>query len=208
MGRENVIASHILLSIVDEHKTSNSRDELARELIHARDVRRWLLIINPQASFEVRIAALLHDCERLTDRGEEQARFKGDRSSETYLEHKRNHAARSATLAGKMLTQNNIETSVILRVCWLISHHDDTGEQITTINDPELSELAAADTFSFFTSIARNMLDREGPERLTDKIRFMVGKTPPHLRLRLANIAISDREVEVIKDDVLRDFIN
>ncbi len=185
----------------DSHPTRQER-----EIIHAQDVLRWIRILYPNPSPELETAGLLHDSERLVN-SEFSNGFKGSRDSADYLAHKKAHATRSAELARKNLTALGVPPQSVDRTVFLILHHDDTGAEVEKINDPELKILVAADTFSFFTSKnAANMLTREGPGRVKDKVRFMIEKMPPSLRQLLLQQQIPNPEIHAIKNDILQEF--
>lgn len=185
-------AYQILRSTGESRSTS---EELAarieREIAHGSDVLRWVLTLDPDASAELQVAALLHDAERIanldTDTG-----FQGDRNSPEYEQYKRDHALRSATLAVERLTLMGVNPVVVARVAFLIAYHDHTGSEVEELADPDLNTLVAADSFSFFTSIASDMLAREGEERLQKKVYFMVEKMPVFLRKLLAEQDFTD----------------
>lgn len=185
--------------------TPNSSTEIEnrqrRELGHAEDVDNWIRKLSPNASAELRMAGWLHDSERLID-FDGSTGFKGDRSSSAYLEHKKGHAKRSAELAKMKLEENNWRGDTD-RVYYLILHHDDTGAEIEQLGDEELVILAAADSFSFFTYIAPDMLQREGESRLQDKADFMVGKMSPRIRSMLFEHQIDDPVISRVKDQAL-----
>lgn len=204
----DLIANDVLTQLSSENINIFAKDQINRELIHAKDVLKWLLVINPNSSFEVQTAALLHDCERIIDRGDKTVSYKGDRKSQDYIEHKKQHALRSSELAKEMLNQRSISTNQQERIYWLILHHDDTGENLRALKDDELDNLVSADSFSFFTSIARNMLDREGKDRVKDKSTFMMNKIPKRLLEVLQIFQIEDVEIEQIKNEVISKFFN
>lgn len=189
---------------VIENTTNSStgiENRQQREYGHAEDVANWIDTLSPDASAELLMAGWLHDSERLVD-FDGTTGFKGDRSSPAYLEHKKGHAKRSAELAQKMLGElrwlGNIE-----RVYFLILHHDDTGVEIEQLGDEELTTLAAADSFSFFTYIAPDMLQREGEQRLQDKANFMVDKMSARIRGLLSNQRLADPVIARVKDQAL-----
>ncbi len=179
-------------------KTSESRDgekeisaRIAREVAHGYDVQRWAKILDPQASDELLAAALLHDVERIVNLEQNKA-FGGDRNSPEYKAHKRQHAQRSASYVSEQLSALGIPSEQTIKIALLIAHHDDSGDQVTQINDPDLNTLVAADSFSFFTSVASDMLVREGESRLADKVFFMVEKMPVSLRQLLREQDFTD----------------
>jgi hypothetical protein len=175
-----------------------------RELGHAEDVTNWILILDPDASTELLMAGWLHDSERVID-FDGTTGFHGDRNSQAYLDHKKGHAKRSGDLARKMLHQNNWPGNID-RVYFLVLHHDDTGKEIEQLGDGDLVTLAAADSFSFFTYIAPDMLAREGENRLQDKANFMVGKMSTIIRQKLTQVNLDDPTISRVKDKALDIF--
>lgn len=173
-----------------------------RELEHAEDVVNWINQLDPDASSELLMAGWLHDFERLLDPYETTG-YKGDRNSPEYLAHKKHHANRGANLAKHRLELEGWTKESVDRVHFLISHHDDTGEEIEGIDDPDLTTLAAADSFSFFTYIAPDMLEREGQERLQAKADFMVGKMSSTIRGLLTKVHLSDPIILQVKENAL-----
>jgi hypothetical protein len=196
------------LSMHDIHfKTGKEMQErLKREFIHAIDVLTWIKKLSPSSSsFELQASALLHDSERWTN--EHMARgYDGDRTGPEYTLYKKQHARESVNFANKILTDKNIPEVSRKRIVFLIEHHDDTSDEIAYINDPELDLLVAADSFSYFTLIAPDMLNREGTERVRNKMRFMVEKMPRSLRQLLAEQHMKNELIELIKSEVLLEF--
>ncbi len=189
---------------------------LEREVAHGHDVQKWVKTLNPKASDELLVAALLHDVERIINL-EHDSGFTGDRNSSAYADHKKQHALRSAAYVTEQLTTIGLPFAQIVRIALLITHHDDTGSEVEKINDPDLNTLVAADSFSFFTSIAPDMLAREGEARLADKVYFMVEKMPTFLRKLLQDQDFTEAQhglipaqaviIERVKNNVLAQFI-
>ena len=196
-------ASGIFGQVIDSTPNSSSEIEnrQRREYDHAEDVANWITTLSPNASAELLMAGWLHDSERLID-FDGTTGFKGNRTSQAYLDHKKGHAERSAKLARMKLEENNWQGD-INRVYFLILHHDDTGEEIEQLGDGELVILAAADSFSFFTYIAPDMLQREGEPRLQDKADFMVDKMSSRIRRMLREQHIEDPIISRVKDRAL-----
>lgn len=180
--------------------------DLNTEFRHAVDILAWVRKLSPDPSLELQTAALLHDSERWTNTAASSG-FQGDRQSPEYLLHKKEHGKRSAASADIILEHTDIQPESRERVRFLITHHDDTGEEIARFHDPELELLAAADSFSFFTSIAPTMLAREGEARLTKKIIFMVNKMPPILREILRDQSFDNPTIDAIKSSVLELYV-
>ncbi|MFH0749918.1 MAG: DUF4202 family protein [Candidatus Gottesmanbacteria bacterium] len=199
--------AEIFRQIINESPQAGSeiKTRQERELGHAADVANWIIILSPDATLDLQVAGWLHDCERLVD-NEGTVGFKGDRTSPEYLAHKKGHAKRSADLAKVMLQRFGFSASNIDRTYFLILHHDDTGEEIDKIGDEELTILAAADSLSFFTFIAADMLQREGESRLQDKANFMVDKMSSGIRKLLGDQQITDPTISRVKNQALAKY--
>ncbi len=176
------------------------------EKLHALDVLDWTGKLNPNAPISLKLAALFHDIDRvITPKTPKMGGgFKGDRGSKSYLEYKKKHAKRSAEFIIPILKKNNISSSILKKIEFLIIHHDDIGKEIEKIDNTELNYLAAADSFAFFTSIAPKLFEVEGKERIRDKIIFMIDKLPDFARIllwehQLENVVFDDLKNEIIK---------
>lgn len=179
---------------------------IAGENNHALDVLNWVEKLNPKASIALKLAALFHDIDRVVT-PEVGGGFKGDRNSKEYLQHKKNHARRSAEFIIPLLKKNKVVSGVILKkTLFLIIHHDDTGEEVAKINDIELNYLVSADSFAFFTSIAPKLFKAEGIERIKDKIRFMVDKLPDFARQLLRQQQLKNKIFNDLKNEIIEEY--
>lgn len=173
------------------------------ERLHGQVVLEWVEKLSSIASDELKVAAVLHDIDRLVNPAFAGG-FKGDRNSPEYQAHKKAHAQRSAAYVTSKLTEHGVPEKIIERVVFLITHHDDAGDEVAQFNDYELNTLVAADSFAFFTSFAQKILDDEGEDRLKDKIRFMVKKMPVSSREFLSKYQLKDPRFEAIKNNILK----
>jgi Domain of unknown function (DUF4202) len=105
-------------------------------LVRARD---WLLVLDPDASEQMRLAALLHDVERQFPGGPVQ-----DLSiaPENDLEYRRAHAERSAQFVEAWLREQGAEPDAVEEVARLVRLHEVGG-------DPAADLVQAADSLSF-----------------------------------------------------------
>ena len=120
-------------------------EELAREWIapywnaeHLVNTREWVVALEPDASEALRIAALVHDCERM---------FPGGPRVEPTLPHDdedylREHSERSAHFAAEWLRDTGADAAFIASVGELVRLHEVGGS-------PEADVLQAADSVSF-----------------------------------------------------------
>lgn len=175
------------------------------EEAHALDVLGWVKRLNPQVSFVLQLAAIFHDIDRVIT-PKEGGGYKGDRKSKAYLQHKKEHAKRSANYIIPRLKNFGVGDEALRRIEFLILHHDDTGQEIEELKDPELNYLVAADTFAFFTSIWPKLLAAEGIVRLKDKVRFMIDKIPDPVRAQLYELQLEDDNVNTVKNEIIQEY--
>ncbi len=177
------------------------------EKAHAYDVLSWVRQLSETTSIELEIAALFHDIDRIITPGVGGG-FKGNRSSNDYIDHKKAHARRSAMFICNEMRKLNVEPKLIKRVEFLIQHHDDPQQEVEQINDKELNILVSADTFAFFTTIAPKLYEAEGEDRLHDKIKFMVEKIPNFTKQLLRAHYVGNDIFERIKNQVFLELGN
>lgn len=218
MHEYNLVKQGVMIleeAFKDRAAAVNITDRLQREVAHGRDVARWVKILNTQASPELVAAALLHDIERIVNL-EADIGFAGDRTSVAYSEYKKQHAQRSAEYVSRQAGELGVPADRKERIVFLILHHDDAGALVEKINDPDLNILVAADSLAFFTSGAEDMLQREGEDKVAQKIYFMIEKMPVNLRslLRVQNFVDPQhglephaaQTLEKIKEEILSHF--
>lgn len=201
------LAESLLISACDENRFRDNEimQGVDGEKEHAKDVLAWVEKLADRPSICLKIVALFHDVDRVITPGAGGG-FKGDRESSAYLEHKKAHAKRSADYISQRLSANGVEQDLVTKIKFLISHHDDTGEEIERLNDPELKILVAADSLSFFTTLAPKMLQDEGEKRLSAKMRFMIKKMPGFARVLLASQKLEDPILERLKNGVFKEL--
>lgn len=200
-------AKKLLKKICEEyrHHDKDIMQGIRGEELHALGVLTWVERLNPKASIPLKLAALFHDIDRVVT-PKAGGGFKEDRRSKAYLRHKKKHAKRSAEFIIPILKKQNVNDTILKKTKFLILHHDDTGEEIEGINNPDLNYLVAADTFAFFTSIAAKLLEAEGEKRIKDKIRFMVDKVPDSIRPLLWEHKFKNPIFNNLKNEIVREY--
>ena len=174
--------------------------DVYKELVHAADTVRWIARLTEKPSIELFLAGQNHDWERIVYPGSTGG-FAGKRDTPEYLAHKKRHAIRSTILVYQKLKSNRFSEYTCQRVAFLILHHDDTGEEIRKLNDPELQILVSADSMSFFSVIFPEMLSRgESEDRVRGKMKFMIGKMDEYAREILATWKSPDERINRWKD--------
>ena len=200
----NVEALALLKGICAAHRGNDAgiMQGVDGEEGHAVEVLNWVGRLCPNASISLRLAAIFHDVDRIVTPGKGGG-FKGDRTSQAYHDHKKQHAMRSVDFIMPLLRRHGLKAGIIERAAFLIAHHDDPGKEVETLNDPELDVLVTADTFAFFTTIGPRLLAAEGSERTKDKIRFMIEKSPCATRDLLAAQTFGNDVLDRLKNEVV-----
>ena len=106
---------------------------------HLRRALDWLLVLDPDASEALRLAALTHDMERHFSGGPVQDLSIPPAKN---LEYRREHSERSARIVGAWLRDEATDDATIAEVERLIRLHEAGG-------DPDANLLQAADSLSF-----------------------------------------------------------
>jgi hypothetical protein len=151
------------------------------DYVHALDVWRWAVTLDPAASFELQVAALFHDVERL----ESEADRRIEQHAPDLAAFKRAHAARGAAIASAVLGGIGVPARSRERIAVLIARHEETcddDEEVRTLND--------ADALSFITLNAPGFLRYHGPERTRRKVRTSLARLSPRGLARLARVAL------------------
>lgn len=165
---------------INRYRNSEIRQGVDGEKEHAKTALNWVEKLT-SPSLALRLAALFHDIDGVVTPGVGIG-FAGDRKTQAYQEYKKTHAKRSANYICPKLLENGLNLQLVERINFLISHHDDNGEEVETLKDEELNILVSADSLSLFTSIAPKLYAEEGEDGLKDKTRFMINKMPRSAR--------------------------
>lgn len=184
----------------DRH--ANSLLGIEGEKAHGYRVLSWVEKLEPEAPTELRIAGLFHDIDRIAN-PEHATGSKFDRTSQEYLDHKKAHAKRSADVTKSALLGAGAEPSFADRVSFLISHHDDTESEVMACRDNDLDVLVAADSLSYFDSLAENTLKNFGEKQLRGKVQFMLSKMPVRFRKILKDMRLENPLINQIKEETL-----
>lgn len=116
-----------------------SRSSVPEDPLHSVNTLAWLLLLDPQADAELRIAALGHDIERAVE--ERKVRRE---DFPTYDAFKAAHALNSARILVEILDECRVEDEAFRQeVCRLVRRHEVGG-------DPRSDLLVDADGISYF----------------------------------------------------------
>lgn len=133
---------------------------------HALDTRRWLVRLEPRASFAAQAAALFHDIERI----ESESTRRVEQHAASYDAFKDAHARRGAEIAREALLAAGVDEATTRRAAWLIERHERPGE------DAELRLLNEADALSFLSLNSAGFLDHYGVDHTRMKIARSLGR--------------------------------
>lgn len=142
---------------------------------HALDVWQWVLRLAPDASFEVQVAALFHDVERL--RSEPDRRI--EHHARDYQRFKDAHARGGADIVRAELRRIGIAEHRVARIATLVAAHERPGD------DAELRLLNDADALSFFSLNSSGFADYFGPAHTRRKVAWTLKRLDPSQRWRL-----------------------
>jgi len=198
-------AKKLLEKIFEDNKDKGPTllQGLENEKRHAYLVLEWAEKLSPNASLNLRLAALFHDIDRILVKGVGSG-FKG--TTEAYKAYKKQHAQRAADCIWPILVQNGLSEEDAQRVSFLISHHDDGRQELDQLKDDELEVVVAADTLAFFDTFGIKTYSLRGQEALEAKIKFMGLKMAPLYRKFLIGLKINDEVLQTAKDKVTREI--
>jgi hypothetical protein len=147
---------------------------------HVVDTWQWMLRLDPCASREPQMAALMHDVERL----ESEVDARVEHLAPNYSQFKETHARRGAEMALTLLEQCGIDRTTRVRVAELIAGHECPGD------DPDRLLLNDADALSFFSQNSSGYLDYFGTEQTQRKIAWSLGRMRVSATARLETIRL------------------
>lgn len=178
----------LLLRLRAAHDRSKPR--VRAEWNHALDTWQWMLRLDPEASAEAQIAALLHDVERL----ESETDARAAKLASDYDGFKAEHARRGADIARTILKASGIDGVTQDRVAELVATHE------RSTGDPECSLLNDADALSFFSQKSSGYLDSFGSAQTAREIAYSLSRMRSGAVARLARVRLrADVEALVAK---------
>jgi hypothetical protein len=170
---------------------------------HGLDVLTWIEKLNPQASLSLKMAGLFHDVERIAIADAGGGKFSG--TQEEYKQYKKAHAKASADYIYPILVVKGLSVDDAKRVSFLITHHDDSREEVEGFEDEDLETLMAADSLSFFDSFGMKMYEEKGRFVLEQKVKFMILKMSPKHQKVLADLDLNNDLFNEIKNKVIKE---
>jgi hypothetical protein len=158
---------------------------------HAVDTWQWVLRLEPEASAEVQLAALLHDVERL----ESEADARIEHLAPDYQGFKDAHARRGAELVRWLLSEGPWDVD---RVVALVADHERAGD------DPERTLLVDADVLSFFGLNCAGYLANFGPDATGKKVAWSLARASPRVRAWLGRMRLPPEITAQVAGDLGR----
>lgn len=156
---------------IEEYLKNNFKESA---VIHFKRTLHWLDELDQEASEELRVAALLHDCDKEIRRDKKWAKKERDFKGEEYAEFLKNHQQLSAEIAKKFLLDNGCSEVYMNKVAKLIGQHEEGGSV-------EANSLMDADSVSFLENNAKRWMDnilkgKRDKEKVRNKLDYMFGR--------------------------------
>lgn len=176
--RNRASATATFDAVLDAHAALYDRsDPLSKaDHDHALDTWQWTLRLEPDASVEVQIAALLHDVDRLDAEPHERIEHRA-RDREGAIASKLGERA-FAMLGGLGLSREHAR-----RVRDLVGRHEDPAR------DAEILLLEGADALSFLSLESCRYADHFGLAQTRRKVAYAIGRFTPEARARSRSFA-------------------
>jgi len=179
VARRNARSTHPLFDRVlcgHAHLFDASDRRSREDYKHSVDTWQWVLRLDPSASLELQLAALLHGVKRLLSNHEDA------------------HIT-SAAIAAGVISSAGGSDAVCSRVSELVRDLE------KRLPDPELALLCEADALSFFSLESPGYADDFGPEETRKVVAYMWDRLGPSARAKLGYVRMRD-DIEGILRDV------
>lgn len=174
-------------SIRGEIKKIIDKSPIPVDPSHSKQVREFVLQIDPNASEELQIAALAHDIDRSV------APRTAQKPEEPYPKYKQRHALRSAKIMVDLMSKHGYSAKSITRVFKLIKNHEVGGDRETDI-------LRDADSASYFANNIDFYLNKHGEKKTKEKITFMYDRASDRTKDLVKKMKFSKGADKLMKD--------
>jgi hypothetical protein len=161
------------------------KSPLTYEKTHSKLTLKWVLVLEPNASEALRIAAIAHDIDRAVTGITE----KDLKDFSKLNEFKKEHSIRSAKAVVDLLKRHHYDKRVIGRAKGIIEKHEFGG-------DKESDVLKDADSISYFDYNLPFYLKRNGKEKTKKKIKFMYVRLSKKARAIVNQIRFKDKSID------------
>ena len=168
-----------------------SRSRVPEDPRHADNVLEWLLKLKPDADEALQIAALAHDI----DRADEQTKIKRA-DFENYDQFKAAHAHHSATILKQILSECQVDPSIIDNACQLVEQHEVGGDSRSDL-------LKDADSISYFDVNMPLYFQREGYEETLKRCIWGYQRLSQKMKAVCQNITYSHDVLDKILQETV-----
>jgi hypothetical protein len=165
------------------------KSPIVSDLEHSKLILKWILILCPDASEELQIAAIGHDMERAITGITEK-----DLSDYSKInEFKKEHAIRSAKFVSEVLEKCDYPKEKMDKIKHLIENHECGG-------DPESDILKNSDSLAYFEYNIPVYLEMNGKQRAIEKCKFMYERLSDDAKELVKNIKYKDKKItDIVK---------
>ena len=162
-----------------------SKSPLPEDYEHAKNVKEWVLRLKPDATEQLKIAALSHDIERaIPERKVKRENFKD------YNEFKKAHAINSGRIIKEILDNYPVDDKEKERIKFLVENHE-FGEE----GDEELLVLVDSDVISFFQINLPYYAERNPKEEVIFRLKWGIARASERAISIIKNIKYKDEEL-------------
>lgn len=168
-----------ILNVFLEHKIKEILRP-TRELQHGEETLQWLLKIEPNASWQLQIAALAHDIDRAVPYDDN----KKPNKIIQYDEYKRLHARRSSGIVKQLMEELSFDQKDINKVTNTIENHEIGGDE-----DSDL--VRDADSIRWFVNGYEGYIEEKGLQRAKEKGWWMYKRASESTKELINNINYS-----------------
>ncbi len=162
-----------------------SRSPIPEDYEHAKNVRNWVLRLKPDATEQLKTAALSHDIERaIPERKVERKDFKD------YNEFKKAHAVNSGRIIKEILDNYPVENEEKEIIKFLVENHEFGKE-----GDEELTALVDSDVISFFQINLPHYAERNSEEEIIFRIKWGLARASGKTLSIIKNIKYKDEKL-------------
>lgn len=163
---------------------------------HADNTLKWLLLLEPDASEAMQLAALAHDIDRAI---EESKVMRAD--FDNYDTFKAAHAKNSAEILRPILIACSVEQKIVEEACRLVELHEVGG-------DPSSNVLKDADSISYFNVNLQLYFQREGWDETKRRSLWGYHRLTPRAQEIVKHFDYEDSELTRLLREVMHESAN
>jgi len=193
-----IYQAQILLEDTYLCSDSMSPEFMQGTFLHCQRTYWRILELDPNASDALQIAGLSHDI----DRAFKNKEIKQEVYQNNYDEYKRQHSIQCAEIISELLKNSGFDSGLVDRVNYLVRNH----ENPSSMGEPELDILKAADSLTFFEYDVEAYLDRSGSDAVKKKMKFMYNKIPSKYKSKLDEILTKNPKTKKLFEEQIRNL--